>query len=215
MTTGADVQRQILNRTLVEEEITACEDEATHLALLLEENRQARMALNEKLNGTALINSVIPRDVMVEIFSILREDQVQQGSFASLPTPFFLGHVCKAWNVFTGDTPCLWSIIAIALSKTNYQAQISMMQESLSRARSRKLDIYIRKGTMDPTNDFFQPLLMRCAQWRIFDSVAFLSLSKALSSRGYYFSSPVTRAERSFLLDSQWTRHRVAWVRFY
>ncbi|KAF9538426.1 hypothetical protein CPC08DRAFT_771130 [Agrocybe pediades] len=185
-------QQQVRNRAVLEGLLAESTDTETRLRNLAQANQRHRTAINEALNDTVPLNSVVPQEIITEIFSLVRQDQLDrraQGSFASLPTPFLLSQVCRAWRNGVRANVRLWNVITIQLSPRTYEKQVELIKFQLIRAGSSKLDIYIERGTMDPPEELFNLLLETSSQWRTFDSIGFGGLSKALSRRGYIFPS--------------------------
>lgn len=149
-------------REAVLEQISATEAMITTL-------QKKRIELNEALNSTTPIMTILTLDVLTEIFCIANEDQsFSDEKYDRLPMPFFLSGICKMWRKVVLSTPRLWSIIAIR-HDSRHDFWYSKLDLWLSRSGNSplRLDLQVKSH---PPGKTMALLLKETSRWRTLSS---------------------------------------------
>jgi len=120
--------RRNTDREITKREIVDYGEQMLALNGLMVDLKHRRFALNEKLNRTSSIISMLPLDVISEIFFLVYEVQDKR-NFGILRAPFILGRICKAWRQIVWSTPRIWSTIMIRFASKKYAAQEQLLKE--------------------------------------------------------------------------------------
>jgi hypothetical protein len=133
-------------RSMSENSPHRSENENSRNALLQQveavETEMARMwALqeNERLRLCSKINSLspfdqLPAEIKTEIFyNALSPLTDLYDSEVRVVDPFFLGKICHGWRDFVWSTPIFWTILCLQLSTDNYETQVVLLRDWLSR----------------------------------------------------------------------------------
>ncbi|KDR77070.1 hypothetical protein GALMADRAFT_246254 [Galerina marginata CBS 339.88] len=188
------------NRETVEREIVDCEVEMLALENAMVELKYRHLALNEKLNSTSLIISMLPLDVISDIFFHVYDAQDKR-KFGALPAPFILGRICKAWRRIVWSTPRLWSTVMIRFSSKKYFAQEQLLKEWFSRLGNCQLHLFF--DTLDgwePPETLFDFLQTSYPQWKSLDTWGFMGFTSTLRKHSFPSLSHLwLRSERQFI----------------
>jgi hypothetical protein len=133
-------------RSMSENSPHRSENENSRNALLQQveavETEMARMwALqeNERLRLCSKINSLspfdqLPAEIKTEIFyNALSPLTDLYDSEVRVVDPFFLGKICHGWRDFVWSTPIFWTTLCLQLSTDNYETQVVLLRDWLSR----------------------------------------------------------------------------------
>ncbi|EDR02247.1 uncharacterized protein LACBIDRAFT_332602 [Laccaria bicolor S238N-H82] len=93
-----------------------------------------------KTNGKtapAAIHSLLPPEIMAEIFTTRRPPRVT--------SPLVLGKVCGAWRELCWSIPSLWEVVDLLIVPARLDVQNELLEEWISRARSRNLHIHLNE----------------------------------------------------------------------
>jgi hypothetical protein len=112
-----------------------------------------RALLKKKINHHSSPLIRIPSDITSEIFKayVNKERETEGGvpwleefdSRCALPSPLFLGSVCRTWRELAWSTPWMWSSVALEV-KTPSQNSANFLAEWLSRSGQCALTISLR-----------------------------------------------------------------------
>lgn len=127
----------------------------------------------------------LPMEVVSDIMLVatqlaIRENNESDVYPTTLPVPLLLGQVCATWRTLAWKLPGLWSTIPLAIDKSRYDTQITLLDQWLARAGNHQ-DLYIvltlcRDDTElqywkdYPPKEILTRLYKRSQQWHTFYS---------------------------------------------
>ncbi|KDR77031.1 hypothetical protein GALMADRAFT_210193 [Galerina marginata CBS 339.88] len=172
-------------RAIIEEKISSHNSE-----LLSTENRIKRLRnksydLNEQLNRTSPIMSLLSLDVLTSIFAVACDDyRLTSG----LPVQFLIGRVCREWRRVAWSTPHLWRKVLVEISEERFEVQDALFQEWIGRTAASPLHIHLTHSyEWEPPIAFFNQLLKTCHRWIHFEySQSSLHFQLALALEGTF-----------------------------
>ncbi|KAF8154132.1 hypothetical protein B0H34DRAFT_78794 [Crassisporium funariophilum] len=119
---------------------------STDVQILDERNTLTRRSMDY---DDSHFNRMLPREIVVEIFSMTIPPFTPIDTFTDIAAPLKLGTVCNAWREIAWAVPTLWSSLTLPLphsyNPSTLAARSTLLEDWLS--RSGNLPLYIRFGS--------------------------------------------------------------------
>ncbi|KDR77093.1 hypothetical protein GALMADRAFT_428208 [Galerina marginata CBS 339.88] len=156
-------------RTTIEEKIAAHKLELIAAENQVQRLRQIGYELDELLNSTSPIMSLLSWDALIHIFALVCDSE-EKGR-KPLPVQFLIGAVCRQWRRIAWATPHLWKNISIYFTRDGFGTQESLVQQWIERTAHSPLYIRLNHahGEWEPPVAFFIQLLKTCHRWISFE----------------------------------------------
>ena len=181
------------NRQLANEKIVSTQGKIKSLNTELH-------GLYELLNESSLV-SLIPLEILVEIFLFATESEFAEGPTSKLPIPIIIGRVCRGWRKAAWGAPPIWKNLRVNLRPslrwvTGLQAAI--VKEWVQRSGNQPLNLVLYYHVPTQSREevsalgIFQPLLDVSHRWRRFQiggwGPGFYELQAKLQETQHHFT---------------------------
>ncbi|KAF8804076.1 hypothetical protein BYT27DRAFT_7243853 [Phlegmacium glaucopus] len=155
------------------ESVASLEGEIELIETMMAQFAQRCAFLRRRINGLSP-TARIPPEILTEIFQIACQP-IDNGHKQAV-TPLFIGSICRLWRDIAWSTPLLWNTILLHVSPQRHGAQVQLLVDWLSKAKSTPLSIKLvaedeYESIVCAFPAIMRVLVTRSDYWRTFDSL--------------------------------------------